>query len=260
VSNTSIAAQMYTLREFCKTPADVAVTMKKVRAIGYEAVQLSGIGPIDTGELAAICQGEGLFVCATHVSFDDLQEDIQKQIDYHKTLACPHAAIGGLPTSYRGSGEGFAQFAKDANEVGRKLGEADITFSYHNHHFEFEKFGDEIGLDIIYNNTDPKYLLAEIDTYWVQAGGGDVVGWVEKVAGRMKLLHLKDLAIKSTPDGVQQRFAEIGEGNLDWPGIFDAAKKAGVEWYIVEQDNCYDRDPFDSLKISLENMKAMGLQ
>jgi sugar phosphate isomerase/epimerase len=53
--------------------------------------------------------------------------------------------------------------------------------------------------------------------------------------------------------------AEVGEGNLNWPRILDAAKKAGVEWYIVEQDIC-ERDPFDSLKISLENLKAMGIK
>ena len=59
--------------------------------------------------------------------------------------------------------------------------------------------------------------------------------------------------------GGEQIMAEVGEGNLDWPGILAAAKNAGVQWYIVEQDTC-QRDPFESLKISLDNLKAMGLE
>jgi sugar phosphate isomerase/epimerase len=57
----------------------------------------------------------------------------------------------------------------------------------------------------------------------------------------------------------EQRFAEIGEGNLNWPAIMEAARKGGVEWYLVEQDRSYDRDPFESLAISYRNLKAMGL-
>jgi len=34
-----IAAQLYTVRDFLKTPAEIEKTLKKIRAIGYEAVQ-----------------------------------------------------------------------------------------------------------------------------------------------------------------------------------------------------------------------------
>jgi sugar phosphate isomerase/epimerase len=57
----------------------------------------------------------------------------------------------------------------------------------------------------------------------------------------------------------EQRFAEIGEGNLNWPAILAAAAESGVEWYLVEQDRCYNRDPFESLDISYRNLRAMGL-
>ena len=65
---SQIACQLYTLREFTKTPADIASTLKQVKQIGYDAVQFSGIGKIDPKELAAILKGEGLACCATHVS------------------------------------------------------------------------------------------------------------------------------------------------------------------------------------------------
>ena len=60
-------------------------------------------------------------------------------------------------------------------------------------------------------------------------------------------------------EGREQRFAEVGEGNLNWEAILEAGKASGTRWYIVEQDRCYDRDPFESLKISFHNLKGMGL-
>ena len=73
--------------------------------------------------------------------------------------------------------------------------------------------------------------------------------------GRIPCVHLKDMIIKHQP---RSAMAECGEGNLNWPAILQACKTAGVEWYIVEQDICH-RDPFESLAISLRNLKAMGL-
>ena len=251
-----IAAQLYTVRDFCKTPADIASTMKKVREIGYEAVQCSGMGEIGPKELRKIVDGEGITICATHTGFDLMRDETDKVIEDHKIIGCEYAAIGGSPAEYRQDGEGYKRFAKEASEVAKRMAAQGIKFGYHNHSHELERFGDRTGLAILYEDSDPKYFLGEIDTYWVQHGGGDVCWWMRKLAGRLPLLHLKDMKMK----GREQRYAEVGEGNLNWEGILAAAKEVGVEWYIVEQDNCYERDPFDSLKISFDNMKAMGLK
>ncbi len=155
MSDTVIAAQLYTVREFCKTPADFAKSMAKVSEIGYEAVQISGVGPMAAAEMRRICDGEGLKICATHVGFEALLNETAAQIDFHKTLGCENVAIGGLPASYRENGAGFLRFAKEATEVGRRLAAAGLTFSYHNHSFELEKFDGRLALDIIYEESDP---------------------------------------------------------------------------------------------------------
>ena len=249
-----IGAQLYTLREFTKTPADIAQTMKKVREMGYEAVQVSGMGPIDPKELKKIVDGEGLTIAATHIGFDRMRDQPETVIEEHQLWGCKHPAIGGLPQDYRNA-EGFHRFAKEASAVAKKLAEGGLTFSYHNHSFELEKFGDKTGLEILRTESDPKYFNLEIDTYWVQHGGGDPAEWILKCKGRIPLLHLKDMANK----GGQPLMAEIGEGNLNWPRILDAAKEAGVEWYLIEQDIC-QRDPFESLAISLRNLRNMGVR
>ncbi len=252
---TVLAAQMYTLRKSTQTPADIAKTLRKVRAIGYEAIQISAFGPIDPAELARMLKGEGLAVCSTHTAWQRFADELDKVIEEHRMWGCAHPAIGGMPKESR-SAEGIIEFARAASEVGRKLAEAGMDFSYHNHNFEFRKADGKTWLELLYDNSDPRYVKAEIDTYWVQAGGGDPAAWIRKYPGRMPILHLKDMVMG--PEGV--RMAEIGEGNLNWPAILAAAEDAGVQWYCIEQDECYERDPFDSLKISLENLRKMGLQ
>ena len=97
-------------------------------------------------------------------------------------------------------------------------------------------------------------VIFEIDTYWIQHGGGDPASWIRKLKGRLPLVHLKDMGISKG----KQVMTEVGEGNLNWQEILSACKDAGLIWYIVEQDIC-QRDPFESLGISLRNLKGMGL-
>jgi sugar phosphate isomerase/epimerase len=252
---SKIAAQLYTVREFTQTPEDIAETMKKVAAIGYEAVQLSALAPMDPKELRAICDGEGLTVCATHIGYERIANDPDGVIEEHNTLGCKYPAIGGLPGEYRTDGESYSRFAEECSEAVKPLAAAGMTFAYHNHSFELEKFGDRTGLQILYEDSDPELFTAELDTYWVQHGGGSPLAWIDKLGSRNHIIHFKDMTMK----GREQIMTEIGEGNLDWPGIIAACERAGTEWYIVEQDTC-QRDPFESLKISFDNLKAMGVK
>ena len=256
MSSTVIAAQMYTVRDFTKTPADIAASLKKVKALGYDAMQTSAFGEIDPKELKTMADDEGLAICATHISYERMRDETQAVIDEHLLWECKYPAIGGLPQVYReAGGEGFKKFAREASEVARKLADAGLTFGYHNHSFELEKFGDRTGLDILFDESDPEVFQFEIDTYWIQHGGADPAAWIRKAKGRADLIHVKDMEMK----GREQLFAEVGEGNLNWPAILDACKEAGARWYIVEQDRC-QRDPFESLGISLKNLQAMGLE
>ena len=254
MAQTQIAAQMYTLREFARTPEDLEKTFRKVKSMGYDVVQISGIYPIEYPDLKKMLDDTGLKVCATHIPYEQMRDEPRKVIEDHYLIECKYPAIGGLPGNYRNA-EGYTKFAKEATEVGRKLADGGVFFGYHNHSFELESFGGRTGLQILYEDSDPRYFKAEIDTYWVQHGGGDPAAWIVKLSGRIPLVHLKDMTVR----GGTPIMAEVGEGNLNWPRILEACKKAGVEWYIVEQDTC-ERDPFDSLKISLENMKSWGLQ
>jgi sugar phosphate isomerase/epimerase len=250
---SGVAAQLFTLREFTRTPADIASTMQRLKTMGYNAVQLSALGPIDPRELAAILADNDMAAAATHVGWDRLVNDLPALIDEHKLWGCANVAIGGLPGEYRNA-EGYVRFAKEATAVATKLKAAGLTFSYHNHSFELEKFGASTALELIYDNSGPE-LLAEIDTYWIQHGGADPADWCARVKNRMVIVHFKDMAVA---DGAPV-MAEVGEGNLNWPRILDACRATGVTWYAVEQDVCR-RDPFESLAMSLRHLRAWGVE
>jgi sugar phosphate isomerase/epimerase len=251
MSKSPFAAQMYTLREYTKTPADIAATLKKVRKIGYESVQLSALGKIDPKELATILRGEGLTCCATHVSLERMKNETSAVIEEHRLWGCSYTAIGGFFPS-EATTKTWADFILDYNAVTKKFAGSGLAIGYHNHSHEMAKYDGKTALQMMIEKLDPSIWI-EIDTYWITHGGGDPAAWIEKVAGRIPCVHLKDMGATNKQE---QFMMEVGEGNLNWTAIFKACRGAGVKWYIVEQDVCY-RDPFDSLETSLRNLQGM---
>jgi sugar phosphate isomerase/epimerase len=253
--SSQIACQMYTLRDFTKTPADIAVTLKRVKKIGYDAIQVSAFGPIDAKELSSILKGEGLTCCATHIPMDRMRDQTQQVIDDHKLWGCKYTAIGGffpkLPKT-----EDWYTFAEQFSAVAQKFEGSGLSIGYHNHSHELGKFDGKLALQILLEKLSPK-IWFEIDTYWIAHGGCDPIDWINKVKGRIPCVHLKDMGIDIERKQVMR---EVGEGNLNWPGILGACRNAGVEWYIVEQDNCNGKDPFECVATSLRNLRGMGVQ
>jgi len=245
-----VAAQIYTVREHLKTPADIAASLKKVRQIGYEAVQAVSTNVVEPAELGKMIKDAGLVCCAAHDG--GILSD-------PKAVAAKMQHLGASYVSYPYPGgvklETLADvksLAKSLNEAGKALQDAGVTLTYHNHSIEFRRFDGHLMLDVLYGETDPRYLQAEIDTYWVQHGGGDSEDWCRRLKGRLPVLHMKDYMVTSES---KPTFAEVGNGNLDWKKIVPAAEASGCKWYVVEQDTC-PGDPFDSLKMSFDYIKA----
>jgi sugar phosphate isomerase/epimerase len=253
ITTPQVAAQMYTVRDYLKTPADIKDSLKKIKRIGYQAVQLSGLGPIETSELKKMLDDLGLVACSTHESGDEILNEPQKVAD--KLLE-----LGATSTGYPfPAGVDFSSvanvkaLAKNLNKAGKVLKQNKLTLVYHNHNIEFLRYKDKTALEIIYENTDPEFLQGEIDTYWVQVGGGDPVAWCKSLKKRLPVLHLKDCGVSADRKTV---FKEIGQGNLNWPAIVKAAKSSGCKWYVVEQDsNWAGDDPFKSLRMSFKYIK-----
>lgn len=247
-----VALQLYTLRDHLQTPGDVQRTLQRVAAIGYRAVQVSGLGPIGDDEVRRILEGEGLTLCATHEPPETILRRPQEVVEKLTRLGCRRTAYpfpAGVDLSRE---DEVRRLAADLDAAGEVLRAAGQTLSYHNHALEFVRVGSTgaTALELIFANTDPRRLLAELDTYWVQFGGGDPAAWCRRLRGRLSTLHLKDY--RFTP-GNHPEFAEIGQGNLDFAAIIQAAAASGCGWFIVEQDHCAG-DPFDSVRMSFDHI------
>jgi sugar phosphate isomerase/epimerase len=239
-----VGAQLYTLRGQMRTPEDIGKTLARVAEIGYTTIQCSGF-QFNAGDMRALCDRLGLQVKLTHTAADRILGDTANVIEEHKIMGCPYVGLGGLGAEYR-SAEGARRFVKDFTPAMRAFNEAGLKFQYHNHAWEFERFGGERFYDILINESEPALLGFTLDTYWAQHGGMDVAALIRGMKGRIDVCHYKDYAVVEG----QPRFAAIGGGNLNWPAIIAAFGEAGCQYAFVEQDDCYGKDPLEELAAS----------
>ncbi|TPV50316.1 sugar phosphate isomerase/epimerase [Pseudarthrobacter phenanthrenivorans] len=266
--------------------ADVGAfeTLRKVNAIGYSAVEISQIPmtPENVAELDRSRSELGMDIAALSVAVEgrkgmpveSLADNFDKIVDDAKRLDTSLLRIGMLPFGAMKSLDAVVSFARQANGYAERLQAHGISLYYHNHHIEFAKFDGKYMLDIIADNSPAMGM--EIDVHWVQRGGLDPVRTLEKYAGRTAMVHLKDYRIGQLPEssfGLLEsgdfagfmaefrnvvQFAEVGEGNLDFPAIIPAAQAAGARYLLVEQDELYGRTVWEALQTSYDNLVAMG--
>lgn len=254
--------------------------LKKCAEIGYHCVEISQIPmtPENVADMKRACDEFGIKIAACSAALEPmlpgmpgefLVSDFDKIVADCKTLNCDMLRIGMLPMTCMGSKEKALDFVKRADEMAGRLKEHGIDLYYHNHHVEFVQYDGEYLLDIIKNNT--KYMGFELDIHWIQRGGENPVEFIKKYAGRIRLLHLKDYRISEVqiPEKFDPatfmsvftsnvQFAEVGEGSLPIKECIEAGFAGGSEYFLVEQDDTYGRDPFESLKISRDNLIKLG--
>ena len=204
------------------------------------------------------------------------EDDFKKMVDDAKTLDVDMFRIGMMPMNCIGNVEKCIDFAKQAEEYCAKLKEVGIDLYYHNHHIEFMKLENgKYLLDVLRENAPS--MGFELDTHWIHRGGENPVEFIKKYAGSVRLLHLKDYKIAnvempdmSGPDGMQKfvsaffdkpvRFAELGAGSLPLKECIEAGLAGGAEYFLIEQDDSYGRDPFDCLRDSRAHLVELGYE
>lgn len=249
-----IGAQLYTLREYCKTLDGFAETLKRVADIGYTTVQVSGTCKYAPEWLDGQLKANSLTCALTHYDSKRIADDTQSVIAEHNVFGCKYIGIGSMPGGVNGNSlENFVRNYKDASE---KIKNADKLFCYHNHGKEFKKHEGKLYIERLAEEFADDEMGFTLDTYWINYAGYDACEWIERLKGRVPCLHLKDMAKKL----FFRKMAPVGKGNMDFDRILSSAQKADSEYLLVEQDYCYGKNPFECLRTSYEWLKSRGLQ
>jgi sugar phosphate isomerase/epimerase len=243
-----IALQLYTVRGLAAI--DLSGTLRSVAAAGYRAVELAGLPDTRPGQLPRLLAEAGLRVVASHEGIERLREDADAVADRMAEVSCPRVIVPWMPEDDRRSADDVRRFAAELGGFARTFDRRGIRLGYHNHAFEFAALDGTTVWDILLRELPPDVEL-ELDVYWAAIGGCDPVSEIRAVADRVRLLHMKDRAA-----GPEPHDAPPGQGTLPFPAIVEAARAAGVEWYIVEQDE--PRDPLADVARGLRYLESLA--
>jgi len=242
-----LALQLYTVRD--ETARDFTGTIRRVAEMGYDGVEFAGYGGLTAEEMQTLLTEVGLRAYSTHVRLDALEKQLDQEIAYCKQIGCPYLMMPWLAPDMRNE-ETIRGLAPRFNEFGKRCQEQGIVFGYHNHDFEFATMSNGTKLlDLLLSLTDPSLVSLELDVYWAAYAGVSPESMLQKYAGRIPVIHLKDM----TPD---RHFSEVGDGTLNLAQLLSVAEKSGTKGYIVEND-APTMPSLDSARRSLANLRQM---
>ena len=244
-----LGLQLFTIRTGMGNAEDIRMSFRKIKEMGYDIGQTAGCS-ISYEEFCRIAREEGIEICGTHDNFELMVSDPVKSMENHRALGTTNMGSGGYWDL--GSPDSVDKFIEIANRIADTIYEHGFKFTYHNHSHEFRRLSNgKTAMDMLVEGLDPVKTSFVLDTYWVQHGGGDVRFWIEKLAGRIDILHLKAMGCNENGPFI----TEIGNDNMNWAGILESAEKSGVKYYVVEQD-LWPGNPFDSVRQSAEYLRA----
>ena len=249
-----IGAQFYTLARFCQTLDGFADAMARVADMGYKTIQVSCVCPYEPEWLNEQLKKNGLTCELTHPSMDDIRHP-DKLVADQNVYNCKYMGVSWMPPEYRGSIEKVKEFCDQFDAPAYRIKELGSQLMYHHHAFEYDPLEGTTIMDYLCDRFPADVLGLTLDTYWVEYAGIDVVSEIQRHKDRLHRIHLKDMEI--LPNG-SKRYAPVGLGVMNFERICQAAVDAGCEIAFVEQDECFERDPFECLRLSLEYLKSIG--
>ncbi|MBO7748222.1 sugar phosphate isomerase/epimerase [Paenibacillus sp. MWE-103] len=248
-----VGLQLYTLRD--QTEKDFLGTIRKVAEMGYTAVEFAGYYNTPASELRALLDELKLEAPSAHVGLnfgepEKIDQDLRKQIDYAKELGLKYIVTPWAPLPENPTIDDVNKLAGILEAAGKQVTEAGLKYGYHNHDFEFKLVEGKPIIDWLLEKVSPEYLVAEFDLGWVHMGGRKPTDYVNRYAGRVPLAHFKDF-------GQGRSDTEVGKGVVDLKGVLDIAEQAGIEYFIVEQEE-FENSSLESAKLSLEFFRRHG--
>ena len=250
-----VGVQLYTVRD--QAEKDLGGVLAHLSMIGYKEVETYwNVYAHPAKKLRSMIVDNGLTVPSGHFDY----EGLESKLDYAKELGVQYVVCPMLPKTMWTSADGFKKAADQFNKWGEQVKALGMQFGFHNHNYEFQKFGSTTGFDILTQTADPKLVCLEMDCYWITQAGQDPVAMLKKYGSRIQLLHLKDRqsGFPTTqmlgPDA--EHMTEVGSGTINWKAVIETAQQTGVKHFFVERDNG-STPAFESLRISYNYLNKL---
>lgn len=222
-----IALQLYSVRE--AMAKNFRTTVTRVAEMGYVGVEIAGFPGASPEEASDLFADLGLEICSMHTQLPiGKQKNLVIEMAEEMEVTRVISSTGRDSFDSLDSVKALCDRWNQAHEISVEF---DLELGLHNHWWEFTEVEGRCGFDLLIERLDPG-IFFQVDTYWVNTGGGDSVDVVERLAERAPLLHIKD-----GPCDPQADMTAVGEGKMDFPPII-AAGQATTEWLIVELDRC----------------------
>lgn len=262
-SNQFGGLALYTLRD--AMGKDPKGTLQTVADDGYAYIEAAGYSDgkfygMEPAEFKSFLETVNLSPKSTHMGGVNL-ENADQQIADAKAAGFEYFVIPVPPMGmFRADANGMgmsgtpAELASIIDTIGEKCTAAGLKLLYHNHDFEFKPMADgTVIFDYLLENCDPENVNFQMDLFWVTKAGADPIAYFDKYPGRFKAWHVKDM-------NAEGKFAPVGTGSIDFKKILAEKSKSGMEFYFVEQDNTFDLDPMEAIKISHAGLEEIGFK
>ena len=233
--------QLYSLRAMMKSQGPAA-TLDKAQALGFKYVEIADLGGWSPAEFKTQLERRGLVPIGRHYPYNQLRDNIESVAAEAKILGLPYVGCAWIPHKGSFDEKQCREAAAVFNRAGAALAKHGIKFYYHNHGYEFQPFQQGTLFDLLAAETDSKTVFFQMDVMWAVLPGQNPAKLLEKYPGRWLLFHLKDLR-KGVPTGdlsahtALTNDVAIGSGQVDWPELFRAARKAGIKYYFIEDES-----------------------
>ncbi|MEV0150166.1 MULTISPECIES: TIM barrel protein [unclassified Nonomuraea] len=247
-------------------PLSAGEMVRALSDAGYEGIDLGPLGYLGTaGDIADRLGGLLLAGGWTDLAYRDAEAFQKSLVTLDATLdvfaAAPPAPahLAPRPTlACSGSPERFARpggnapglpasewpaYAARVQEAVQRCRDRGLEPVFHHHLGTYVETPEDV--ERLLELTDVPLCL---DTGHLLLAGGDPVTALRDWAGRVGHVHIKDgdteILAQAIADGADLRelmgrggFAQLGEGELDLPGVVRALDDMGYEgWVIIEQD------------------------
>ena len=272
------AVQQFMLGTVLNNETQARETLAALKNAGYDGIELCGfmihpIGfmvklltkaagmPVGKGgnlDWHKLVQEAGLSVVSLHTDLGSLERDAKAVAQEARSFGTRYVVITGMYRFDYGDEASVRELAARLNKAGEALLQEGVELLYHNHNCELRRVNaQKRAYDILLEETDPRFVNFEFDSYWFAEGGANALAWMQRLGTRMKLWHINDRGSRVQGSAVtpilKTDSMELGTGNMDLDSLLEQALKVNVEAVILESHrNWIDGSPVKSAQVSAQ--------